>query len=112
VLWNDHVLHPAVVGFTGASGTVVLGSKASGVGHGQARWSRQCQAYGGQSHRTAARAASSTAALTRRGGAGRRQQLEEAWCQALGAEERGIDRGIELQAWTSGAQVTVTMALW
>jgi hypothetical protein len=109
VLWNDHVLHPGVVGFTG---TAVLGSKASGVGHGQARWSRQCRAYGGQSRRTAARAASSTAALTRCGGAGRRQQLGEARCQALGAEERGIDCGIELQAWTSGAQVIVTMALW
>jgi hypothetical protein len=84
VLWNDHVLHPAVVGFTGASGTAVLGSKASGVGHGQARWSRQCQAYGGQSHRTAARAASSTAALTRRGGAGRAAAARRSMVSSFG----------------------------
>jgi hypothetical protein len=43
---------------------------------------------------------------------GAEQQLREARRRALGTEEWGAGRDIELQVWMSGALVTATVVLW
>jgi hypothetical protein len=98
-----HVLHPGGVRLTGALGMAVLGLRglesshdsSGGVRHGGGDWEAE----------------SGIALSTRRGGAGRWQQLREAWHHALGVEERGISRSIKLRARMSGAPVTVTVVL-
>jgi hypothetical protein len=86
------------------SGTAESGSKLTGVRHGQARWSRQCWAYRGQSHRTAAQAASGTVAATGKRSQGRRHRPGEV--EQAGGNSSGR-RDVELQVQRSGALAAV-----
>jgi hypothetical protein len=86
------------------SGTAKSGSKLTGVRHGQARWSRQCRTYRGQSCRTAAQAVSGTVAATGKQSQGRRHlpgEVEQASGNSSGR------RDVELQVQRSGALAAV-----